>query len=96
MQRSRCMKYAVLPALSATAIAAGLFGLPTLPNAHAQNLRRLVAMRRHEPPTVNKKDFEVSPLETRVLGQRTGCAAGRRPARDRQRPSDRTSRCRQA
>ena len=69
MQRSTYMRYAVLPALSATTIAASLFGLPSLMNAHAQTLRRLITMRRHEPPIVNKKDFEVSPLETRVLGQ---------------------------
>ena len=76
MQKAKLIKYAVPTAISAMAIAAGLFGLPPLSNAQAQNLHRVVAVRRHEPPTVNKKDFEISPLETRVLGQRAWLRGG--------------------
>ncbi len=45
--------------------------------AQAQKANRVLAFRRdNAPPAFNRKDFEVSPLETRVLGQRTWLRGG--------------------
>ena len=46
-------------------------------SAQAQKSNRILAFRRDkQPPAFNRKDFDVSPLETRVLGQRTWLRGG--------------------
>ncbi len=73
MRRLRPSFYSLLPAFGITTVFAGLFAT----SAQAQNARRVFAFRRdNTPSTFNRKDFDVSPLETRVLGQRTWLRGG--------------------
>ena len=76
MLKSKTTKYTLLPAFISVATAAGLFSLPPLPTATAQNLHRVAALRRQAATASDRKDFEVAPLETRVLGQRAWLRGG--------------------
>ena len=56
-----------------------LLGISSLlaTSAQAQKANRVLAFRRdNQPSAFNRKDFDVSPLETRVLGQRTWLRGG--------------------